>query len=163
MKKLFLNLLPYIIIIVVVVLLRVFIVTLVRVNGTSMNPTLEDKEVILLVKATKYFKDYDRFQIVVVKEGNSYIIKRIIGLPGETIECIDGLIYIDGKLLEDLYGDGITSNFTEVNLDNDEYFVMGDNREVSQDSRVIGPVKKSTIKGYAYLIVYPFNEFGKTK
>lgn len=163
MKKIFKELLPYIIVILVVILIRVFIATPVRVTGTSMNPTLNNKEIMILVKVTKYFTNYKRFQIVVIKTGNSYLIKRVIGLPGEKIKCLNGIIYINNEALEDNYGSGITSDFEEVKLDNNEYFVMGDNREVSQDSRFIGPIKENDIKGYTNLVIYPLYKIRKAK
>jgi len=157
------ELLPYIIVILAVILIRVFIATPVRVTGTSMNPTLNNKEIMILVKVTKYFTSYKRFQIAVIKTGDSYLIKRIIGLPKEKIKCVDGIIYINNKALKDNYGKGITSDFEEVTLLDDEYFVMGDNREVSQDSRIIGPVKETNIKGYTNLVIYPLNKIRKAK
>lgn len=163
MRKVLKELLPYIIVVIAVILIRVFIATPVRVTGTSMNPTLNTKEVMILIKVIKYFEDYKRFQIVVPKVGNTYLIKRVIGLPGETIRCVNGQIYINNEALEDPYGYGITYDFTEVKLADDEYFVMGDNREVSQDSRIVGPVKKSAIKGYTNLVIYPFNKIRKAK
>ena len=163
MKKFLKELLPYIIVILAVILIRVFIATPVRVTGTSMVPTLNNKEIMILVKLTKYFESYKRFQIVVIKTGNSYLIKRVIALPGEKIKCVDGVIYINNKVLEDNYGSGLTTDFDEVKLGNDEYFVMGDNREVSQDSRFIGPIKESNIKGYTNLVIYPLNKIRKAK
>ena len=163
MKKFLKELLPYIIVILAVILIRVFIATPVRVTGTSMVPTLNNKEIMILVKLTKYFESYKRFQIVVIKTGNSYLIKRVIALPGEKIKCVDGIIYINNKVLEDNYGSGLTTDFDEVKLGNDEYFVMGDNREVSQDSRFIGPIKESNIIGYTNIVIYPLNKIRKAK
>ena len=163
MKKFLKELLPYIIVILTVILIRVFIATPVRVTGPSMLPTLNSKEVMIMVKITKYFTNYKRFQIVVIKYGDTYLIKRIIGLPGEKIKCEDGNIHINGEAIEDNYGSGKTYDFDEVTLGKDEYFVMGDNREVSQDSRIIGPVKKADIKGYTDLVIYPLNKIRKTK
>ncbi len=163
MVKFLKELLPYIIVIVAVILIRLFIATPVRVSGPSMLPTLNSKEVMIMVKITKYFTSYKRFQIVVIKYGNTYLIKRVIGLPGEKIKCEDGNIHINGAAIEDDYGNGVTADFTEVTLSDDEYFVMGDNREVSQDSRIIGPIKASNIKGYTNLVIYPLNKIRKTK
>jgi signal peptidase I len=84
-------------------------------------------------------------------------------VPGEKIKCEDGNIHINGEAIPDDYGNGVTADFTEVTLSNDEYFVMGDNREVSQDSRIIGPIKASNIKGYTNLVIYPLNKIRKTK
>lgn len=149
-------LIPYVIILVVVVLIRSFIVTPVLVNGPSMQPTLEGGEVMILNKLDKI----ERFDIVVVNTGSEDIIKRVIAMPGETISCEDGVIYVNGRKQEEDYSEGITSDFEKVTLADDEYFVMGDNRENSADSRRFGPFKESQIKGVTKLVLFPFNKFG---
>lgn len=159
--KLLKSLIPYLIIIVVVVLIRTFIATPVKVNGNSMAPTLKGNEVMILNKLGQI----NRFDIVVLKldDENDNLIKRVIGLPGETIEIQDNKIYINDEELEDNYGDGITYNIDKVTLEEDEYFVLGDNRTVSLDSRVFGKINKSEIKGTTNFIVYPFKSFGKVE
>ena len=156
------ELYPYIIIIVVVVLIRTFIVTPIRVNGDSMVPTLESKEIMIL---KKYDKSFERFDIVVVDKSveGSNLIKRVIGLPNEKIKCKDGKIYINGKKIDDVYGFGETEDFLEITLKDNEYFVMGDNREVSLDSRSFGAVFESELKGTTNLVIFPFSKVGKTK
>lgn len=149
---------PYIIIIIVVLLIRTYIITPVKVNGSSMDKTLKEGEIMLLYK----LDSIEREDIIVVNkkvEGNS-IIKRIIGLPGETIECIDGVIYINDEEYEDKYAYGITSDFNEIKLKDDEYFVLGDNRLVSKDSRYFGPVKFKYIEGTCNVVIFPFSKFG---
>lgn len=159
--KIIKNLLPYIIIVIVVILVRTFIATPVRVNGTSMYPTLKGNEIMLLNK----LGHIDRFDIVVLKidgkEDN--LIKRIIGLPGESIEIMNGDIYINDKKIEDKYGYGITYDIDKVTLKKDEYFILGDNRKISLDSRVFGTINKNEIKGTTNFIMYPFKSFGKVK
>lgn len=157
--KLIKDLIPYIVIIIVVILIRTFIVTPVKVNGTSMYPTLKGNEVMLLNKLGRI----DRFDIVVLKidEENDNLIKRIIGLPGETIEIKDNHIYINDELLEDTYGYGVTYNIDKVILEEDEYFILGDNRQVSLDSRVFGKIKRKEIKGTTNFVLFPFKSFGK--
>ena len=97
---------------------------------------------------------------------DEYYIKRIIGLPGETVEISDdGTIYIDGEVLEENYGYGETTPQEldgAVELGEDEYFVLGDNREISLDSRYkeVGSIPRSIIIGRAWVRLYPFNEFG---
>lgn len=152
------NLIPYIIIIVVVVFVRTFIVTPVRVNGSSMAPTLKGGEIMLLNK----LGNIERFDIVVLKieEEQDNLIKRVIGLPGETVEIKDNKIYINEKILEDKYGEGITYNIDKITLKEDEYFVLGDNRMISLDSRVFGTIKASEIKGTTNFIIYPFKKIG---
>ena len=152
---------PYIIIIIVVILVRTFIATPVRVNGSSMYPTLKGNEIMLLNK----LGHINRFDIVVLKidgrEDN--LIKRIIGLPGETVEIKDNDIYINDKKIEDKYGYGVTYNIDKVTLKEDEYFILGDNRKISLDSRVFGTIHKDEIKGTTNFIMYPFKSFGKVK
>lgn len=159
--KIIKSLIPYIIIIIVVILVRTFIATPVRVNGSSMYPTLKGDEIMLLNK----LGHIDRFDIVVLKidgrEDN--LIKRIIGLPGETVEIKDNEIYINDKKLEDKYGYGVTYNIDKVTLKKDEYFILGDNRKISLDSRVFGTIHKNEIKGTTNFIMYPFKSFGKVK
>ena len=148
----------YIILILLVILVRSFIVTPVRVNGTSMDKTLKEGEILLLYKIAKI----ERNDIVVVDENvqGSKIIKRVIGMPGETIKCEDGIIYIDDQKYKDKYAYGDTSDFDEVKLKKDEYFVLGDNRLVSEDSRYFGPVKEKYIEGETSVVIFPFNKIG---
>ena len=157
--KILKNLVPYIIIIVVVVFVRTFIITPVKVNGNSMYPTLEGNEIMLLNK----LGSVERFDIVVL-ETNKYegdLIKRVIGLPGETIEIKNNEIYINDELLDDPYGYGITYNIDPVTLGDDEYFVLGDNRIISLDSRSFGAIHRSEIMGTTNFIMYPFGKIGK--
>ena len=158
MKKLK-ELLPYIIILVIVVLVRTFIATPVKVDGTSMYPTLKGHEVMILNKLSAI----DRFDIVVIDEKNDDLIKRVIGMPGETFEVIEGKIYINGKKIEDKYGSGVTSDYPKIKLKSNEYFVLGDNRENSRDSRSIGSIKKHNIKGTTKFVLFPFTKIGNIK
>ena len=159
MKKFLKEYLPYISIFVLVVLIRAFVITPVRVNGTSMDETLASGDIMLLYKLASI----EREDIVVVgpEVQGSNLIKRVIALPGEKIKCEGGTIYINDKKYDDKYAFGITGDFEEVILDEDEYFVLGDNRLVSEDSRYFGPIKEDTIKGQTSLLIYPFNRMGK--
>ncbi len=154
--KFLLELVPYVVILVVVVLIRTYICTPIMVSGPSMQPTLDGGELMLLNKLS----DLERFDVVVVDIETEEIIKRIIALPGETITCENGIVYVNGKRQDEEYSKGYTFDFEKVILEEDEYFVMGDNREDSKDSRMIGPVKKEQIKGTAKFVLYPFGEFG---
>jgi len=89
--------------------------------------------------------------------------KRVIGLPGEKIRYKNNKLYINDKIIEDSYAYGDTENFQEITLGNDEYFLMGDNREISLDSRSLGVIKKDEIEGTAGIVLYPFNKIGKIK
>lgn len=151
------ELLPYIIILIVVLLVRTFIATPIKVNGNSMYKTLNGSEFMILNKLAKI----DRYDIVVVDTKNDELIKRVYGLPGEKISIENNTIYINDKKIEDIYAYGDTSNYESITLGSDEYFILGDNRVVSLDSRTIGPVKEKQIKGTTNFILYPFQRFGK--
>ena len=151
------TILPYAIIVAVVILIRTFVLTPVIVSGTSMDDTLKNGELLLL---KKYDKNFERFDIVVFDYGDSKLVKRIIGLPGETLEYKDGILYINGKETEDPFASS-TKDFklTDLNIDvipEDYYLVMGDNRSNSSDSRIIGPISKDTINGTTSFSLWPF-------
>ena len=154
-KKIIKENYSYVLIIIVILLIRTYIVTPIRVNGTSMYPTLKQNEIMILNKIGLK-SGIDRFDIVVVKTDNNRIIKRVIGLPGESVMYEDGKLYINGKYVEDSYSLSETKDFDNIFLKEDEYFVLGDNREVSKDSRMIGPVKKEQILGKTRLVIFPF-------
>lgn len=153
------NNLVFTLILIAIILIRLFLFSPIRVNGTSMYPTLQDKEFMILNKIA--LKDgINRFDIVVVKTSNTNIIKRVIALPGESVMYKDNKLYINGKVVEDNYSKTPTEDFDNIVLKEDEYFVMGDNREVSKDSRIIGPVNIKNIKGKTNLVFFPFNKIG---
>lgn len=160
MKKLK-ELMPYIIIVVVVLLVRSFIVTPGLVNGSSMEPTLHNNELVLINKIGLN-KGIERYDIVVVKYENSTIIKRVIGLPYETVEYINDTLYIDGKIVGTKVDFEYTKDF-KLTAGKNEYIVLGDNRNISKDSRIIGPVKERDIIGKVDLVLFPFSKFGKVK
>ena len=103
--------------------------------------------------------DIKRFDIVVVNEGNEPIIKRVIGLPGEEVEYFDNKLYINGKRVKDKYPSKETNDF-KIYVKKGHYFVMGDNRTNSMDSRMLGSFPKNKILGRAKLTIYPFDRFG---
>ena len=122
------------------------IVVKATVEGSSMENTLYENDIVLINKLGKV----ERNSIVVVKEpplNDKYIIKRCLALPGDTIYCKGSLIYVNNEVVEDNWSKGKTEDFSKILLHEDEYFVLGDNREVSKDSRVFGPVSKSEIVG----------------
>lgn len=157
------EILSYVVILLVVVFIKMYIVSPIKVNGNSMFNTLYDKDIMILNEFIYRFSDIKRYDIVVVEEDSELLIKRVIGLPGETIKCINGDIYINDKKINDKYAYSVTNDFDEVVIEEDEYFVMGDNREVSLDSRVYGAYDEDDIKGKASFIIYPFKRFGVKK
>ena len=113
-----------------------------KVNGDSMNPSLHNGDFGVAVKTT--ISQIDRFNVVIIDTPDKYIIKRVIGLPGETIRYIDGKLYVNDEEVDDKYGNGHTDNFT-IRLGSGQYWCLGDNREHSTDSRWYGPFDKSSI------------------
>lgn len=158
MEKFKREYLPYIVVILLVIITRSFIITPVKVSGKSMYKTLNNGDVLFLYKLAKI----DKEDIVVIDKSvsGSRIIKRVIGMPGDTIECKKGKIYINGKKYDDKYSYTLTSDFKKVKLSSDEYFVLGDNRLVSEDSRYFGVVNKEDILGQAVYRIWPIGEAG---
>lgn len=142
------------------------------VEGASMEHTLSDGDNLIVDKLSYRFGDPKRFDIIVFPfqhQREVYYIKRIIGMPGETVQIQeDGSIYIDGKLLEESYGREVIETENRgvasepVTLGEDEYFVLGDNRNNSSDSRIdiVGNIHRQDIIGKAWLQIWPLSEFG---
>ena len=146
------------------------------VNGDSMDNTLKDGQSLIMDKISYRFHDPERFDIVIFpgpeENGeNPYFIKRVIGLPGETVQIQEGKVYIDGeKLEEDVYGITDTIDYPGIaedplTLGEDEYFCMGDNRPVSFDSRYkeVGPVTRGEFIGKVWIRIWPFSKFGPVR
>lgn len=158
------EILSYIIIIVVVLLIKTYIATPVKVNGNSMNNTLKDNDIMILDKITYRFQKIERFDIVVLKNGDDYLIKRVIGLPGETVEYKNNKLYINGKNVDEKFIHEKTDDFVmNEKIPDDCYFVVGDNRPISKDSRYIGVINKKDILGKTSLVIFPFSRFGVKK
>ena len=146
-----------------------------EVDGGSMEATLYDGDNLIVDKITYRFKDPQRFDIIVFPfqyKENTFYIKRIIGLPGESVQIDEkGNIYIDGEILQDSYGRdvirpeniGVAANL--IQLGDDEYFVMGDNRNNSTDSRaeIVGNIHRKDIVGRAWVRIWPLSIFGILK
>lgn len=141
-----------------------------RVSGSSMETTLSDGDNLIVDKLSYRFQEPKRFDIVVFPykyEENTYYIKRIIGLPGDTVQVKDGYTYINGELLEsDIYGAEVMMEAgtasEPITLGEDEYFVLGDNRNHSLDSRdpSVGILKREDLIGRAWVRIYPFDKMG---
>lgn len=162
----------FVICFVIVFIITHYVAKPIRVEGSSMYPTLKDGQVgITNVFAVK-FQSVSRFDVVIVynEEREEYWVKRVIGLPGDTVESKDDLLKINGEVVnqyflnqtyvKDIKKEGnFTSDFGPVTLGEDEYWLMGDNRIRSEDSRVHGPFKQSELVGKDVLVFFPFNEF----
>lgn len=140
----------------------------VMVSGTSMYPTIEDGSLGFSSVVLKNTRGIERFDIVVIHlEGEENIIKRVIGMPGETVSFRDDTLYINGvPLSQDFLDETYTSQYSqftsdfEYSLGDDQYFCMGDNRPVSADSRVFGPFTAEQIVSCGLFVIYPFSQFG---
>lgn len=162
------------------VLLVVFVIQRDNVYGDSMSPTLESGDVLFTQKISTYFNKYERGDIVVLNGQNmegynksEYLIKRIVGLPGETVKIENGNVYIKPMGQEDFYvlqesyleegvkttmmDYGTAHGYNEITLADNEYFCLGDNRPVSNDSRNLGPFTEDRIVAVAVIRIFPFN------
>ena len=158
------EILGYVVVIIIVILVKQFIITPIRVNQSSMNNTLYDKDIMILDKISYRFSNIKRFEIVVIKRNKEYLIKRVIGLPGETIEYKDNKLYINGELIEENFNHKNTDDYIlDKEIPEGYYFVVGDNRPDSLDSRYIGLIKREEILGKTNLVLYPFKHFGIKK
>lgn len=136
----------------------VFLVQPHRVQGLSMDPTFESGELLLTEKLSYRLYKPQRGDIIVFQAPigrNADFIKRVIGLPGETVKIGDGSVFINGQKLEEDYISSPTQGNTTVTVGSNDYFVLGDNRSASSDSRSIGTIKKQTIRGKAWLVYWP--------
>lgn len=143
-----------------------------QVSGMSMYPTLSDGDNLIVDKISYRFQDPKRYDIIVFPyqyKENTYYIKRIIGLPGEEVQIIDGVVYINGELLGEDYGREVMEDAgiaaEPIQLGEDEYFVLGDNRNASSDSRdpSVGIIHREDIVGRAFIRIWPLTDFGILK
>ena len=155
----------------VFVLVYIFLGQLMEVEGNSMFPTYHDKERLVVEKLSLKYKNLERGEVVIFQHPNIEqrhpLIKRVVGLPGETIRIAGGNVYINGEKLDETYIEsdnpteettgGIVEEGVGYDIDENSYFMMGDNRQNSTDSRYFGAVKKEKIIGRSLLIYYPVN------
>lgn len=145
-----------------------YVVTFTRVSGISMENTLQNGDFLMVDRLSYRFKDPEQFDVIVFQQDTDvYYVKRIIALPGQTVQIVNGQIIVDGVVLTEEYGaeeiidPGSASD--EITLKDDEYFVLGDNRNKSTDSRfvTVGMIKKERIIGKVFMRVYPMNTIGR--
>ena len=149
----------------IALLINVFVGQATRVEGQSMEPNLHNEQRLVVEKLSYRFHGPHRFDIVVLKvpsQGDELLIKRVIGLPGETIEVRDGRVYVDGTPLEEPFTEDSTSpgRDSKVTVPPLYIYVMGDNRDRSNDSRSFGPVPIDNVVGRAWLSYWPPEQIG---
>lgn len=153
-----------IIAIIIAFILKAFLFDITQVSGTSMLPNLHNLDRIAIEKVCLISKNFTRGEIVILDPGPKgqklTYIKRIVGLPGETVQIRNGLVYINSKLLPEKYLAKNTLTFPNmlIKVPSDAVFVLGDNRNVSEDSRYLGPIPINNLKGHAIFRAYPFSD-----
>lgn len=142
----------------------IFLVQPHRVKGESMLPNFQDGELILTEKVSYRFSSPKRGDVIVFRAPGANkvdFIKRIIGLPKEHVVVDNGSIYINGKLLKERYETQPTQSNIDLVLMDKQYFVLGDNRSASSDSRIFGPIDRSAIEGRAWIVYWPIFKYKK--
>ena len=164
----FKNVLEYVLIIIVCLLIKHYIFMPISVDGNSMQPTLHNNDIMILNKIGYRLNGVNRFDIVVFEYNNERLIKRVIGLPGETIEYKGNKLYVNGEMVEENFDHMATVDFklAEINMEvipENCYFVLGDNRLDSIDSRIIGTISSDKVIGKTNFVVFPFTRFGNIR
>lgn len=170
MKNIISNLMTILLIVLSVYLLRTFVLTPISIDGSSMEPTLHNRDFLMMEQVSYYFNEPERFDIVVFNATKQKdYIKRIIGLPGEAIEYRDNQLFVNNQKVEEYFLRDVnqyTNDFTIEDIEQGHqtipdgfYLVLGDNRTNSTDSRTIGLVAKEKITGRAFLRYWPLDNF----
>ncbi len=148
-------------------LIKTFILQISYIPTGSMIPTLNEREAVLVIRIPYYFREPSRGEVIVFKypqDPTKEYVKRLIGLPGDIIEIKNGVVYVNGKALDEPYVKNKSSdNYGPIKVPKDNYFVLGDNRPVSVDSRYWGFVPKKNLVGKAVLLLWPPQRLGLVK
>ncbi len=143
--------------------IRYFLVQPFYVEGASMEPNFYDKEYLIIDEISYRFENPQRGEVIILKNPNDrhfYFIKRVVGLPGEKIAVLNGRVFINDKQLEESYIKNFShDDYGPTTLADDEYFVMGDNRNNSSDSRYFGPLNRKDVIGRVWVRGWPLNRF----
>ena len=150
----------FITIVIIIIILKIFVFNFILVKGDSMNPKYKNNDFMFLNKIIYSFKPIRRGEVIVLKYRNNDLIKRIIGLPNDKIKVENGKLYINNKEVKENYINSYTASydFDEITLKDNEYFVMGDNRYNSYDSRNFGTIMKNNIIGRVEFRIFPFDK-----
>ncbi len=162
------TIMSYVLVILVAIIIKSFIFTPIRVNGTSMVPTLNDSDIMVLNEIGYHINGVKRFDIVVANINGEKLIKRVIGLPGEKVEYRDNNLYINDEMVMETFKHADTPDFSIESLGsgvvpNNHYFLVGDNRINSNDSRYIGFVSANKILGKTNMVIFPFSRIGSVQ
>ena len=145
----------------IAIVIHLFLAQATRVEGYSMEPTLFGRQRLIIEKISYRFHQPERGDIVVLQVPgfDKLLIKRVVGLPGETIEIRDGVVWIDGRVLDEPYINGdMRGSYPPTKIPGGYIFVMGDNRNNSNDSRSFGPVAIDDIVGHAWIRYWPVQD-----
>ena len=171
---------------VIVTVIRTFFFEPIRVDGESMRNTLQDGDIVLVTKPEYWSGNYQRGDVIICRYPNrnkessislggsfeltftnhTLFVKRLIGLPGDKIEFRQGVLYVNDQLVDESNIDvyiPYTRSMGPITLGRDQYFVVGDNRGNSNDSRAVGPISEDMIVGHVNLVVWPLSNFGKVE
>lgn len=150
----------FITIVIIIIILKIFVFNFILVKGDSMNPKYKNNDFMFLNKIIYSFKPIRREEVIVLKYRNNDLIKRVIGLPNDKIKVENGKLYINNKEVKENYINSYTASydFDEITLKDNEYFVMGDNRYNSYDSRNFGTIMKNNIIGRVEFRIFPFDK-----
>lgn len=159
------DILSIILVIIIAVIIKLYVFSPVKVNGNSMVPTLNDGDYMILNEIGYRMNGLKRFDIVVANINGEMLIKRVIGLPGEKVEYAYNKLYVNGENVIENFKHDDTDDFSFSELDaevvpENHYFLVGDNRGNSKDSRIIGFVPANKIMGKANFVIFPFNKIG---
>lgn len=159
------DILSIIVVIIIAVIIKLYVFSPVKVNGNSMVPTLNDGDYMILNEIGYRMNGLKRFDIVVANINGEMLIKRVIGLPGEKVEYAYNKLYVNGENVIENFKHDDTDDFSFSELDaevvpENHYFLVGDNRGNSKDSRIIGFVPANKIMGKANFVIFPFNKIG---
>lgn len=162
------NIITYALIIGIAIIIKLFVFSPIKINGSSMEPTLKDGDIMILNEIGYHLNGVNRFDIAVANVDGEKLIKRVIGLPGETVEYRDNNLYINGEMIVENFRHDDTKDFSlsELNVDkipDNYYFLVGDNRGNSKDSRIIGLIHRSKIIGKTKFILFPFSRIGSVQ
>ena len=151
--------------VVIALLIRTFLFIPVMVKGESMQNTLMNKEIVLATKPEYLRGNFNRGDIVICKypdRGSTLFVKRLVGLPGDTLEIREGVLYVNGEAVDesgiDMYSQS-TASMSPLTLGEDQFFVMGDNRGNSNDSRRVGPITRKMVVAHVQRVVWPLSKF----